>query len=110
MSMTIKIKGNDGKDYTLAFTKRTINSMAESGFKIEMCTENPEVGIPRLFAGSFLRNHRTITNAQVDAIWDTIPEKEEFAKALVDMYAEQVNALFAEPEDDAKKATWEIVK
>jgi hypothetical protein len=110
MSMTIKINGDDGKAYTLAFTKRTINSLAESGFKIESCVDNPVVGVPKLFAGAFLRFHRTITNEQIDAIWATIADKEGFTKALVDMYAEQVNALFAEPGEDAKKATWEIVK
>lgn len=110
MSMTIKLNGDDGKVYTLAFTKRTITSLAESGFKIEQCVSNPEVGVPKLFAGAFLKFHRTITNDQIDALWNTIGEKEGFIKALCDMYSEQVNAIFAEPEDDAKKVTWEIVK
>lgn len=107
---TIKIKSADGKkDYTLAFTLRTVKQMADNGFKINEAAENPISGVPALFAGAFLVYHRTASRAEIDEIWQTIPNKEEFISALVDLYNAPVEKLFGEP-DDEKKASWEVVK
>lgn len=107
---TIKIS-LDGKDYTLAFTRRTVTQMADNGFDItKALNENIVGGIPQLFAGAFLKYHRTMSQNEIDNVWDAIPNKEDFLTKLVEMYNEPITALFGEPEDDAKKATWEVVK
>ena len=109
MATTVTIKVDD-KEYTLAFSKGTIKQMSESGFVIEDARRDYVKGIPQLFAGSFLRYHRTTSSKEIDAIWDKIPNKMEFTDVLITMYNEQLEELFGEPEDDAKKAVWEVVK
>ena len=106
---TIKITVDD-KEYTLAFNKKTIMQMSDNGFRIEKAREDYVSGIPQLFAGSFLRFHRTITEKEIDAIWNMIPDKLGFIEALIGLYNEQIEQIFGEPEDDEKKASWEVVK
>lgn len=106
---TIKIN-LDGRDYTLTYTRRTVTQMSDNGFNIQKAIDDPVSGIPKLFAGAFLKYHRTISQNEIDKIWDAIPSKEEFITKLVEMYNEPVDALFGEPEDEEKKAMWEVVK
>lgn len=107
---TIKIKDADGKDYTLAFTLRTVKQMADNGFNIQDCEDNPVAGIPKLFAGAFLVYHRTLPQTKIDELWESIEGKMEFIPALVDLYNDPINKLFGEPDDDAKKSKWEVIK
>lgn len=109
MATTISIKVDD-KEYTLAFSKGTIKQMSENGFIIEKAREDYVTGIPQLFAGAFLRYHRTAKPSEIDAIWNMIPNKMDFIEQLITMYNEQVEEIFGEPEEDAKKAVWEVVK
>lgn len=106
---TINIKVDD-KQYTLGFSKKTIMQMSDNGFTLEKAREDYVAGIPQLFAGAFLRYHRTINDKEIDAIWKMIPDKEGFIGALVELYSEQLDELFSEPEEDEKKAVWEVVK
>lgn len=110
MSMSIKIKDADGKEYTLAYTLRTIKQMSDNGFNINEAVSNPISGIPQLFAGAFLAYHRTTPKDKIDEIWAQIEHKEDFINALSSMYNEPVEKLFGEPAEDSKKATWEVVK
>ncbi len=107
---TIKVYDADGKDYVLAYTLRTVKQMSDNGFNIEEAGANPISGIPKLFAGAFLANHRTISRAKIDEIWEQICDKEGFVTALVELYNAPVEKLFGEPADDAKKAKWEVIK
>lgn len=106
---TINIKVDD-KQYTLGFSKKTIMQMSDNGFTIEKAKDDYVAGIPQLFAGAFLRWHRTISDKEIDDIWKMIPDKAGFIGALVDLYNEQLSELFGEPDDEAKKAVWEVVK
>lgn len=107
---TIKINDADGKEYTLSFNLKTVRQMSDNGFNIQQVSENPITLIPRLFAGAFLRYHRTIPQSKIDEIWEQIEDKEGFITALVELYNDPVDKLFGEPEETAKKAKWEIVK
>lgn len=107
---TIKVYDADGKDYVLTYTLRTVKQMSDNGFNIDEAGSNPITGIPKLFAGAFLANHRTISPAKIDEIWAQICDKEAFITALVELYNDPVSKLFGEPADDAKKAKWEVIK
>lgn len=109
MATTVTIKVDD-KEYTLAFSKATIKQMSEAGFNIDEARKDYVKGIPQLFAGSFLRYHRTATAKEIDTIWDAIPNKMDFMEILITMYNEQLEELFGEPDENAKKAVWEVVK
>lgn len=109
MSKSIKISTKDGKDYTITYTRKTVTIMSQNGFKIEDVRDTPITGIPQLFAGAFLRYHRNIKQELVDEIWASIPNKEDFILALIDMYQEPIEALIDEPEDETKNSKWEII-
>lgn len=108
--MSIKIKDADDKEYTLTFTLRTIKMMSDNGFNLNEAIANPAVGLPQLFAGAFLAKHRTVPSTKIDEIWSQIEGKDEFIGALVSLYNDPIEKLLGEPEEDAKKATWEVVK
>lgn len=107
---TIKIKTSDGKDYTLAFTRKTVAAMSQAGFRINDVSENPVIGVPQLFNGAFLRFHRGIKQELTDAIWEEITNKEDLLLKLIEMYSEPIDSLLDEPKEDAKNATWEVVE
>ena len=107
---TIKLNDADGKDYTLSFNLRSVKQMADNGFNIQDAIDNPVSGIPKLFAGAFLRYHRTLPQNKIDELWDSIENKEGFITALVELFNEPIEKLFGEPEENAKKAKWEVIK
>ena len=109
MATTINIKVDD-KQYTLEYSKATIKQMSEGGFVINEARRDYVKGIPQLFEGAFIKNHRTASAKEIDAIWEMIPDKMDFIDVLIGMYNEQLEGLFGEPADDAKKAVWEAVK
>lgn len=110
MAKSIKITANDGKDYTLGYTRKTVTLMSQSGFNIEDVKDKPIVALPQLFAGAFLKNHRYIKDNVIDDIWKTLPNKEDLILALIEMYQEPINALIDEPEESEKNSTWEVVE
>lgn len=103
---TINLEVN-GTRYTLEYTRRTVDNMARQGFKLSGISETPTLSIPLLVHGAFLAHHRTLPNSTIDAIYAAIPDKEGFLGKLTEMYAEPVETLFAEPENDEGNAKWE---
>ena len=98
----------EGQDYTLEFTRRTVERMEEQGFSISEAQNKPLSTLPTLFAGSFLAHHRYLKEDTIDKIFAQIPNKEKFMLNLIEMYAEPINALFDEPQGEAEKnAVWE---
>lgn len=97
----------EGAKYTLAFTRRTVQTLTRNGFKVDMIAEQPAIGIPMLFRGAFMVHHRMIKDELTDRIWEKIPNKNDFISALVEMFVEPINVLLNDPEeDDEKKAEW----
>ena len=82
--------------------------MERQGFDPHALETTPVTTIPQLVRGAFLAHHRTTTRETIDAIYAAIPEKDKFINALAEMYAEPIEALFAEPTaDETKNAKWE---
>lgn len=106
----LKIRTADGKDYTLAYDRNSCARISRKGFRIEDVTNNPVVAIPLLISGAFLKFHPELTQAEIDAIWSKVKGKEALLQNLMAMYATPINALLAEPEDDAKNSIWEVVE
>ena len=98
----------EGQDYTLEFTRKTVEKMEDQGFVIGDAQKKPVSTLPTLFAGSFLAHHRYVKQDTIDKIFAEIPNKETFMLNLIEMYAEPVNALFDEPQGESEKnAVWE---
>lgn len=105
MAKTITIK-YEGTEYTLEFTRRSIEAMERQGFVIGDVKTKPMTTLPTLFAGAFLAHHRFIKRDVVDAIFEKLSDKEKFLEKLAEMYAEPLEALMDEPEESEGNLTW----
>ena len=93
------------KQYTLEYTLRTAGQANEDGFILDQLGDKPALMIPKLVYWAFVRHHKGITRKQTEAIYDWIRDKSGFLAALGEMYAEAVNAL-VDDEDDEGNANW----
>jgi hypothetical protein len=59
----------DGKEYTLEFTRKSIETMERQGFVASDMVDKPMTTLPALFAGAFLAHHRYIKKELVDEIY-----------------------------------------
>lgn len=97
----------EGSKYTLAFNRKTVQQLTRQGFKPEMVTEQPAIGIPMLFKGAFLVHHRMIKDDLTDRIWDSLVNKDQLIGKLLEMYIEPITVLISDPEqDDEKNVDW----
>ena len=106
MSKTITLTF-ESKDYVLEFTKDTIRRMEAAGFAIRDAQTKPMTTLPTLFSGAFLANNRWVKQEVIDKIYANLKDKESLMFKLIEMYNEQVESLFDEPEESEKNATWE---
>ena len=96
-----------GKRYTLEYNRNSIRQMERQGFKINYSEGMPMSTVTALFNGAFLMHHRNIDPNTLDALYDTVPNKESFIQKLSEMYSEPMLALVSDPEDNEGNTTWE---
>lgn len=106
MAKTVNIR-YDGVDYTLEYTRKSVETMEKQGFVVSDVATKPVSTLPVLFAGAFLAHHRFVKKEIVDAIFDKIPNKSEFLQKLSEMYSEPIEALMEEPEESEGNVSWE---
>lgn len=102
----------DGKDYTLEFTRRTVQEMEADGFRPTLVEEMPATYVPMLFAGAFKAHHRFTKQEVINEIYETFPNKTDLLAALGEMYSAPILALMDEPdpeEKEGKNIVWEVV-
>lgn len=99
----------EGAKYTLAFNRKTVQTMSQAGFDPESVTKTPAIGIPALFKGAFMVHHRNIRSDLVEKIFDSIVNRQELMVKLLEMFYEPIKELMDDPEEveEAKKVTWE---
>ena len=98
----------EGTVYTLEFTRRSIENMERQGFNIDEVRTKPLTVLPAFFRGAFLAHHPRLSRDIVDKIYEGLPNKEGLLDKLSEMYAEPIEALFAEPDEGGEKnVTWE---
>ena len=98
----------EGHQYTLTFTRKTVQQLNQQGFRTEMITDQPAVGIPMLFNGAFLANHRVLKADIKDRIFEAIPDKMGFISKLLEAYVAPINEMLEDPpEDSEKNVKWE---
>ena len=98
---------HEGKRYTLEYNRNSIRQMERQGFKINDSEGMPMSTVTALFNGAFLMHHRHLDPNTLDALYDTVPNKEQFLAKLSEMYSEPMLALMGEPEDNEGNTTWE---
>ena len=65
MAKTIKINF-EGTEYTLEFTRKSIETMERQGFVVGDIADKPMSTLPTLFAGAFLAHHRFVKKEVID--------------------------------------------
>lgn len=96
----------NGTDYTLEFTRRTVEQMEREGFVADDIKTKPMTMLPTLFAGAFKAHHRLVKREVIDAIYDKMTDKAGLIAALAAMYNEPLMALLDEPAESSENLTW----
>lgn len=92
--------------YTLEFSRRTVSNLEKRGFVLEDAVKQPATMLPQLFRASFEMHHPRIKPEVVDEIYENLENKSELFSELVRLYQAPLEALFDEPDDEAKKIKW----
>ena len=58
----------NGKEYTLEFSRRSISKVEQAGFNINLIETQSMTMIPLMFWGAFLMHHPQMTREQTDKI------------------------------------------
>ncbi len=106
MAKTITIKF-EGTEYTLEFTRKSIEILEKRGFKIMDIQDKPVTTLPMLFAGAFHAHHKLLKPNIIEDIFDKMKNKEELLNKLAEMYNEPILAMMNDPEDSEGNLNWE---
>ena len=103
--------------YILEYTRLTASAIEKQGFNLDEITSKPNIMIPLLVQGAFLRHHRELKQKFIDEIYTNLVNKtgkegeEGFISVLAEMYAETVSTLTDENAvDEGNAATWTVTK
>jgi hypothetical protein len=103
--------------YLLEYSRLTASAIEKQGFNLDELTSKPNIMIPLLVHGAFLKHHRDLKGKFIDEIYANITNKmgkedeEGFIGALANMYAETVSVLTDENSaDEGNVATWTVTK
>jgi len=105
MEKTLKFNDN-GKEYTLTFTRETVMNTENMGFNLAMVAEKPISSLTILWRGAFLANHDTLTFAEADELLNKI-DKKGLLDALLDLYQAPLASLFDE-ENSKNAIKWTV--
>lgn len=106
MAKTLTIKYNDS-EYTLEFTRKSIEILEKRGFKISDIQDKPVSTLPMLFAGAFIAHHKFAKPEVINEIFSKLRNKEELLGKLAEMYNEPILAMMDEPEESEGNLDWE---
>lgn len=99
---TITVSDENGKKYTLEYSKASIMHMERQGFNIDDFDKKPVLMATMLVQGAFIKNHSNIKYEKIESIYQSLNKKEDFLKKLLEMYNEQADELV-----DEGNAEWE---
>ena len=96
----------DGKDYTLEYTRKTVEMMERNGFNVNDIHDKPMTTLPALFRGAFLANHRYVKAEVIDSIFAKMTNKAELLGKLAEMYNEPIATLVDDPAETEGNLDW----
>lgn len=96
-----------GIEYTLEYTRKTVEMMETAGFNMDDITTKPMTAIPMLFRGAFLAHHKNIEQSLCDEIMNQVTDIKGLIRELNNMYVEPINAML-DDEGAEKNATWTV--
>ena len=95
-----------GTEYTLEYTRRTVEQMEREGFVAEDIKSKPMTMLPTLFAGAFKAHHKFVKPEVINEIFSKMTNKGDLIGRLVEMYNETIMALVEEPDESSENLTW----
>lgn len=95
-----------GTEYTLEFTRRTVEQMEREGFVADDVRTKPMTTLPTLFAGAFRAHHKYVKREVIDEIYAKMTNKADLIGKLAEMYNEPIAALIDEPVESSENLTW----
>ena len=95
-----------GTEYTLEFTRRTVEQMEREGFVADDVKAKPMTMLPTLFAGAFKAHHKFVKREVIDEIYSKMTNKADLIGKLAEMYNEPIAALIDEPVESSENLTW----
>lgn len=96
----------EGKEYTLEFTRKSVQRMEKAGFDIQDLENKPMTLFPMLFHGAFFAHHPFVNQTETSAIYDRLTNKKELVAKLAEMYVEPINSLLDDTEENAGNVDW----
>ena len=96
----------NGTEYTLEFTRKSVEQMEREGFVADDLKSKPLTMLPTLFAGAFKAHHRFVKREVIDEIYSKMTNKADLIGKLAEMYNEPIMALIDEPAESAENLTW----
>ena len=105
MSKQLNFEYN-GINYTLEFTRRTVEQMEREGFVADDIKTKPMTMLPAMFAGAFKAHHRFVKPDVINEIYSMMTNKEALIGKLAEMYNDTLSSLFDEPAESSGNLTW----
>ena len=96
----------EGKDYTLEYTRNSVQTMENTGFRADDLFSMPMTMLPRLFRGAFLAHHKNTKLKDIDRMFDSMTNRGELIAKLVEMYREPLTTITEDPEDNEGNVSW----
>lgn len=97
---------HNGTDYTLEFTRASIQKLEARGFDISEVKKKPMTYLPLIFAGAFVAHHPFVKKEVVDDIFNQMKDKETLFDKLATMYNDPMEAMMENEGNLEWKATW----
>lgn len=99
----------EGKEYVLEYNREAIAFIERQGFSVNELASKPMLMLPLAFSGLFFKNHKSITQKEIDKIYDKFNDKGKLITTLSEMLTETYNSLQADPEEKEGNIDWKIV-
>ncbi len=95
-----------GTQYTLEYTRRTVEQMEKEGFVADDIRNKPMTMLPALFAGAFKAHHKFVKPEVINEIFSKMTNKGDLIGRLAEMYNEPILALVEEPDASSENLNW----
>lgn len=93
-------------EYTLEFTRASIQKLEARGFNITEVKAKPMTYLPLIFAGAFVAHHPYVKQDTVNAIFEKIKDKGGLFDKLAEMYNDPLETMLESEGNLDWKATW----
>lgn len=112
---SIVITDGDGKEYTLRYPRELVRSMDKKGISVQAATEHladatlsgAEEFIGAFVAPAFKTDQPDMTLDEITEIVESVPDKNEFFKAVTELFNQPLMALISDPTETRMK--WSLV-